>query len=88
MRHRGLSQSDVAELLGVTKATVSRMLSRNAFSTDLRERTERLLSGGAPFENATMLLHKSLRIIAECDRLLDAARALTAQALDLAERKQ
>lgn len=88
MGARGLSQAQVAEMLTTSKATVSRSLSTASFSPAFRSEVTALVAPSRAADDPLALLHKSLHLFAQSGILLDAARSLMTQALDLAERRQ
>lgn len=82
MRIRSWTGSDVAQMLGVNKATISRTLSSNSFSPALRPHVAMLI---APEEQSSVhdLLHKSLHKLKLSDIFRRDAEVMISKALDL-----
>lgn len=81
------SQNELAILLGLDKATVSRSMSSQSFSTKFQRKAEAMLRLSGKGNESSDLVLKLLRISAECSTLLGSAQTLLAQALDLAEQR-
>lgn len=84
MQDHALDGSELAMLLDVHPATVSRSLARNAFSRSTRERITALIVPEAARKKLPTLLQKSLHLLAISDRLRAQAEAMVREAIDLA----
>jgi len=88
LAERRCTLTDVARTIGVDKATVSRAMAEEAFSSDLRTRIAALTRGVQHQETVVDMLQESLRLLASADRLRQDAERLLSQAIDRAARTQ
>jgi hypothetical protein len=83
MRDNRIDGSELAMLLDVDPATVSRSLSSEAFSRGMRERVVDLVVPQTARTKLPHLLQESLHLLAISDRLRERAEAMVRQAIDL-----
>ena len=81
------NSSDVARILNINKATISRALSSNSFSPALRPRVAALI-GHMGKDSISELLHKSLHKLRLSDTLRREAEVMISEALDLTRQNQ
>lgn len=87
MQDRALTGTDMAAMLQVDKATISRAIADAAFSSALRFQITLLIDPVAS-EAPHKLLHKSLHLLSISDRLRQDAEAMISKALDLSRQKE
>lgn len=82
MAERGYTLSEVANAVGFDKSTLSRSLSKGAFSRSLRGAVAELLGEDGEADTTAKLLLKSLRLLSLSDRMRQDAERMIAEALD------
>jgi transcriptional regulator with XRE-family HTH domain len=88
LKERRRTVTDVAAMVGVDKATVSRALADEAFSRNLQSKIATLTQGTGSKATIATLLQESLRLLTTSDRLRQDAERLLSQALDRAAQTQ
>lgn len=85
MERHQLNQTQMAALLSVDKSTLSRSLSSSSFSSRLRLRAQKIAMSEQG-ETTEYVLHKSLYLLEQADRLRQEASRLIVEAIDRAAR--